>query len=181
MQPWKRVLLLCSLLVVVQACCLDRGTCQPCEPRHHQKACQGHPEPPFNLQGQPPGPGLVFGTADFDSSGSVLIKLQIEDLASVPGNEATITAWSGNGSHPSTNASPPAGGTQVYLTSGDVTLRHWTTHLDRTYDPAVNRYWLFVHVDHDIGDGSREHRYLWFEWIPTGTPTPDTPHDFNEY
>ncbi|MHC5211842.1 MAG: hypothetical protein ACYTG2_14070 [Planctomycetota bacterium] len=140
-------------------------------------------EPPFELDpDRPPGPGLVFATADFSGSGSVLLKVQVEDLGTVAGEEASVTVWSGNGTAPANAGTlPPPGGTEVYATSGDVTLRHWTTHLDRTYDPSQDAYWLFVRVDHDTGGGTRNVRHLWWYWQPSTSASPDTPHDFNQY
>ncbi|MHC5211429.1 MAG: hypothetical protein ACYTG2_11980 [Planctomycetota bacterium] len=61
-----------------------------------------------------------------------------------------------------------------------MTLRHWTTHLDRSDDETQDSDWLFVRVDHDTGGGNREIRTLKWIWQPSATSSPDTPHDFNE-
>ncbi len=178
MRTPKAVLLLCPLLLVLQGCCCLKDDCKTTPAP--QGLCRNHREEPFKITGGP-GAGLVLATADFSSGGGVLIKIQVEDLAAVPNNQATITAWSGNGSAPTTAPPVPSGATQVYASSGDVNLRHFTTHLDRSYDPAVNRYWLIVHVDHNEGGGVHSSTWLWWEWIPSATSSPDTPHDFNQY
>lgn len=192
-------LALCALLLALQACCCMNGPCgagggvavqaQPAAVAaveevglRHRLLCAGHDlETPFNLETKPPGPNLVFGTSDFDGAGAVLIKLQIQDLSTVPGNEATVTAWSGNGDAPTSIASLPAPSQAFYTSNGDVTLQHWTTHLLRDYAPGSNKYWVAVKVDHDKGDGTREVRYLWWPWVPNTTPIPDTPRNFHEY
>jgi hypothetical protein len=135
---------------------------------------------PLDTRNAPPGAGLVFATADFSAGSGVLIKIQVEELATIPGTEATVKVWAGNGQHPASSATPPSGGTLIYSTGTDVSLRHATEYLDRTYDEETDQYWLFVHVDHDTGSG-REHRYLWWEWVPSQTSSPDTSHDFNQY
>ena len=103
---------------------------------------------------------------------------QVEDLAAVSGNEATITAWYGDGSPPTSAASPPAGGTEFFSSGSDVILRHWTTHILREFEPAEDRFWVYVLVDHDTGSG-RDPWHLVWEWTPSTTPSPDEPHDFN--
>jgi hypothetical protein len=182
----KLAMLLVALPVFLQACCCLHAA-DPCEhiSHRHAKACSGHPEPKFDLpkqaDGVPPSGGVVFGTSDFDSSGTVLIKIQVEDSVLVPGSEATITAWSGYGEHPASTSTPPAGGTQVYATSGDVNLPFWTSHLDRTYNPSVNKYWLFVRVDQDTGNG-RDVDFFWYEWTnPSQLPSPDPVREFHMY
>ncbi len=175
-------ILLCALLVLLQACCCLDGKppkCPACE-HHNRHACHGHPEPAFDFsQGKPPGGGLVFGTADFDTtSGAVLIKIQVEELAGIPGTEANITAWAGAGSVVSTPTAPPTTGTVVYSSSGDVNLPHWTTHLDRTFDSSNPHYWIIVKVDHDTGTG-RDVRWAYYTWTVAATPSPDTPRNFD--
>jgi hypothetical protein len=179
MRMSKAVLLLCPLLLALQGCCCTKdGGGTPTVP---QGLCAFHREEPFKTWGGTSGAGLVISTADFGTSGGVLIKIQIEDLTTVPNNQATITAWSGNGNVPTSAPPVPPGASSVYSSGGDVTLRHFTTHLDRTYDPTVDRYWLIVHVDHNEGGGVRSSRWLWWEWVPSATANPDTPHDFNQY
>ena len=169
------VLLSCVLSLLVTGCCSHLH-------RDHRHSCLNHPEPPFERDPGLPGPGLVLGTSDFDANGTVLIKLQVEDLAVYSGNEAKIIAWSGNGEPPQDASQiPPPNSTKVYDSHHDKYLRHWTTHLDRTFEPVDDQYWLFVEVDHDIGGGYRDVVHLWWEWTPSSTQSPDTPHDFNQY
>lgn len=149
-----------------------------CKDFEGKKHCEGHIEGPFVIKDDTPGPGLVYGTADFGPGGAVLIKIQVEDLAAVSGNEATITAWYGDGSPPTSAASPPAGGTEFFSSGSDVILRHWTTHILREFEPAEDRFWVYVLVDHDTGSG-RDPWHLVWEWTPSTTPSPDEPHDFN--
>lgn len=138
--------------------------------------CRHHLEGPLMPDKTLPGPGLVYATADFNSAGTVLIKVQVEDLTTVTGTAATLTVWSGNGNAPAPGTTdPPPGGTQVYATSGNVNLRFYTQHLDRTYDPVANSYWLFVKVAHDNGDV----RYMQHTWVPDQSTSPDVPHDFD--
>ncbi len=179
MRTPKAVLLSFPLLLALQGCCcLDDG----CEaPPSTADLCRFHREEPFALPSGGPGAGLVLSTADFGSGGAVLIKIQVEDLAAVPGNTGTITAWSGSGNVPASAPPVPPGATEVYSSGGDVSLRHYTTHLDRTRDASVDRYWLIVHVDHNEGGGVRSSSWLWWEWIPSATASPDTVHDFNQY
>jgi hypothetical protein len=190
-------LLLCGLLLVLQACCCMNGQCgagggaqdhaQPAADaavavaHAHTRVCAQHPEPPFDFEVKPPGPGIVYGTGDFDGGGAVLIKLQIQDLATIDGNEGTITAWSGNGDPPSSSASFPTPASAYFNTGGDVALPFWTSHVLRDYDTATNKYWVAVKVDHKKTNGSREVRYLFWTWTPTTTPAPDTLRNFNEY
>ncbi len=167
--------LLASLLLL-QGCFIFPGN-------RHGHDCLSHPEPPFILpEGGPPGPALVFGTADFDDNGAVLIKLQVEDLSVYAGDEAEITAWGGNGEAPATASDvPPPGGKKIYDSGDDVHLRHWTTHIDRNYDEEIGKYWVFVRVDHNVGGGNREVRFLWWRWIAGSSNELDTPHDFHQY
>ncbi len=168
----------CPLLLM---CCLFLQACCCADSVAHRHVCLSHPEEPFDISDRPPGPGLVFGTADFDDDGFVLIKIQVEDLASDPGDQAAITVWSGNGDRPADSSTPPAGGTQVYATAGDVKLRHWTSHLARNYDPVADSYWLMAHVDLKTGSSTRQDKYLWWAWKPSAMTGPDLPHDFNQY
>lgn len=177
MNRWMFAVLSSAVLFVVQGCSCKLPHYAP---NWDPRTCRAHIEPPFDISkvkpGELPGPGLVFGTADFSGTGTVLIKVQVEDLASVPGNQATISVWSGNGEAPAPGTvAPPPGGTQVYTTGSNATLRFYTTHLDRTYDPAINKYWLLVCVAHDNGDV----RYLVHTWVPSSTVSPDSPHDFD--
>jgi len=138
--------------------------------------CSHHIEGPLCIDKSQPGLGLVFGTADFNANGSVLIKIQVEDLTTVMGTQATVTVWSGNGNAPGPGTTdPPPGGTQVYTSGGNVSLRYYTTHLDRTYDPSVDSYWLFAKVVHDNGDT----RYVQHRWVPSQSSSPDTAQDFD--
>ncbi|HZL99570.1 MAG TPA: hypothetical protein VFD43_04885 [Planctomycetota bacterium] len=173
MIPWKQAVLVSVGLFVVPSCC----PLPEYPPEWELRVCRAHLEPPFNTASSIPGPGLVFGTADFNGSGTVLIKIQVEDLAAIPGSQATITVWSGNGAEPVAGSpTPPPGGTEVFSTSGNVPLRFYTTHLDRTYDPEdPDGYWLFVQVIHDNGD-TREFSH---HWMPEDTTIPDTPWDFD--
>ena len=150
------------------------------ESKWHDKECQHHQiEPPFDLPGGTPGAGLVFATADFNGNGSVLIKVQVEDSPVIDGNTGVITVWSGNGEKPAASGTPPANSTQVYSSGSPVDLWFWTTHLDRTYDPVANKYWLYVYVDHrDASGNSIAPKHLWFDWVPDETTLPDTPRDF---
>jgi len=152
------------------------------ETKWHDKECQHHQiEPPFELEGGTPGAGIVFATADFNGNGSVLIKVQVEDT-DIDGTQAVITVWSGNGNKPTSSGTPPPNSTQVYSSGGPVDLRFWTTHLDRTYDPVADKYWLYVYVDHRDASGNPvAPRHLWFDWTPSATALPDTPHDLNQY
>lgn len=180
MRTSKAVLLaLCSGLLLLQAgCCL----CEPAPSGSHHLACDAHPEPPFDLEVKPPGPGLVFGTADFNpSTGTVLIKIQVQDLATEEGNQATITAWSGNGSPPADAASFPPDSAAYYATGGDVTLPHWTSHLMRDFEPATDAYWVAARVNHLHPDGSRHPRYVFWTWTPSGSSSPDPVRNFEEY
>jgi len=168
MRSPKAVLLLCALVFFLQSCCcMD---CKQCPPR--DKGCTMHPEPPFELpKDGPPGTGLVFGTVDFVGSGAVLIKIQVEELSSIPGETATITAWAGNGSVPtSTPTSSP-----FYGPTGDIPLRNWTSHISRGTDGTG--VWVYVRVDHN-SDGSNV-KELTYWWDPVTTPSPDTVREFN--
>lgn len=191
-------LLLCGLLLVLQACCCMNGQCgagggaevhaQPALAAstaelalRHARICTQHQiEPAFDLSVKPPGPGIVFGTGDFDGGGAVLVKLQIQDLSTVSGNEGTITAWSGNGDPPASASALPSPNSAFFTTGSDVTLPYWTTHLLRDYATSINKYWVAVKVDHKTTTG-REVRYLYWSWTPNATPSPDTPRNFNEY
>lgn len=170
-----------SIHIVVLLCCVVVQACCVLQPHRHRHGCHAHPEPPFILPKSGPNPGLVFGTADFDAKGVVLIKLQVEDLTTILGRDGTITAWSGNGDPPAdASVIPPLGGTEVYNSGGDVSLRHWTTHIDRSFEPAVDHYWVLVRVNHNTPAG-RDVDYLWWEWLPSSETGFDTPHDFNQY
>jgi|GEM_PF-2443677 len=167
-------ILLFSLLLVVQGCCcLDEDAFAS----KYLMVCCNHLEAPFTIPAGGPGVGLVFGTADFNGAGTVLIKLQVEDLSAVSGNQAEVTAWSGNGAHP---AAAPTGDDPFYETNGDALLRLTTTHINRDYEPVDDKYWIWVRVVHRLANGTQAAPMdLWYEWTPSGSSVPDPVHEFN--
>ena len=116
MRSPKSVLLISFIVLFVQACCCTSD---------HTHVCQAHPEPPFTFDDGPPGTGLVFGTADFAATGSVLIKIQVEDLATYDGDEANITAWSGNGSAPTGTTTPIASTSRSIWGAPSPSVKDW--------------------------------------------------------
>ncbi len=162
----KVVLLLCTLILFLQACC-----CMDCESCHSRsKACAVHPEPPFVIPSHPPGSGLVWGTVDFVGSSQVLLKFQVEDVG-VSDKTAQITAWAGNGDYAPTSVPT---GTPFYDSVTEVPLRTWTSHIERNTDNTG--YWVWVRVDYKDGTSSSiQDRRLW--WDPANTTSPDTVHE----
>ena len=148
--------------------------------------CSVHPEPPFTLASikrgadTSPGPrdnvGIVFGTADFDDQGTVLIKLQVETQHSV--GTAYLKAWAGMGALP-TDPLPPDAGELVYDTGTDnaVRLFHWTPHMAHSYTPGEDfDYWMIVELT-DLSSGTPVVTYYGSTWDETGE-RPDEPNDF---
>jgi hypothetical protein len=80
-----------------------------------------------------------------------------------------------------TGASVPSGSQQVFTSGGDVNLRYWTTHLDRSCPLGPTDYWLITRVDYRMSDGSQQTRYFFNDWPSPafGSTTPDQPHDFS--
>jgi hypothetical protein len=176
----KPSLLSLGLLFVATGCCVVGG--KPTHALH----CEEHVEGPFCLEAgtyDPSGPGLVFGTVDFTGGATVLVKVQVEDLTAVDGNTGTVRAWSGNGDLPQ-SASQLDPDDLFYESAGVVSLRHWTTHILREYEPGAG-YWVVVEVHHRNSSGNpidpaRTVKWWWPD--PASIPSPpDTPHDFNEY
>lgn len=145
----------------------------------NSRICKHHIEPPFVIDPGGAGAGIVYGSADFGSAGGVVIKVQVEDLDPSL-HTATVTVWSGTNQGEVTGAAVPPGAQQVFTTGGDVNLRYWTTHLDRSCPLGTSYYWLLTRVDYRKPDGSQEPRYYFNDWgNPVfGSTTPDQPHDF---
>jgi len=139
------------------------------------KACKHHIEEPFCLKAGGAGAGIVYGTADFASGGGVTIKVQVEDT-NPSLHTATVTVWSGTDSAGVTTPSVPATAQQVLTTGSAVSLRYYTTHLDRLCPLGTSRYWLLVCVEYP----SQPPEYYFNSWVPTpGSSTQDQPHDFD--
>jgi hypothetical protein len=174
MRSPKAILFLLPSLLLIAGCCCP----PPCWST--VDLCTRHIEQPFQLPTGGPGVGLVFGTADFSSSGGVLVKVQVEKPSDITTENATITAWSGNDEWPSAE---PTGGIQLFATGGDVPLRFWTTHIARDADDDQNTdYWVFVKVDYRLDPSdSREVHYYRKKWDGTVLADPDQPHKFFEF
>jgi hypothetical protein len=139
------------------------------------KACKHHIEEPFCLKGGGAGAGIVYGTADFASGGGVTIKVQVEDTNPTL-HTATVTVWSGTDSAGVTTPSVPSTAQQVLTTGSALSLRYYTTHLDRLCPLGTQRYWLLVCVEYP----TQPPEYFFNSWVPTpGSSTQDEPHDFD--
>lgn len=155
---------LLALLVSLSGCCLLCDERLPAVPDREAR---------LRWRQQPPGPGYVIGTADFDGAGWVIVKIQVEPLP-LPSAEpqAEITVWGGNGDAPQTAQEAEQAKT-FRLETGEVDLPYWTNHLDRQYDPGVDKYWIAVQIERARSGGLPPLvDLLFYQWTPSTEPPP---------